>query len=104
MAKKQTDFFIVLKDGISAETLRLMRPVIHNLTLDTGLVAHVLHCKWVDQNGPYLSLVAELSTKDGFTHIQIPYDLVLVIAGSKNKPPIGFTSSEEYREHSKEIE
>lgn len=101
---KPADFMVVLINGIEEGNIALLRPVVHSLKLESGIVANVLWCKSVDTSGPYLRAEAKLSYSDAFAHVQIPHGLVLVIAGSKGAPPMGFVWGPEHHRQPPELE
>jgi hypothetical protein len=93
---KPADFMVILRNDIHENNIELLGPVVHRLSLKTGLTANVLWCKSTESaDGGYLSVEAKLLADTGFSTLLIPHWLILAIVGSKNFPPVGFVWSSE---------
>jgi len=97
MQPTETPFMVVLRAGLPQDDLAHLFPVVQLMSV-RETVAAVIWCSEIDESHFfYLNMTARLVDGTDFTHVKIPHQMVLAIAGSiKDKNPVGFVWGPEF--------
>lgn len=100
---KPADYMLILRPDVTPQQIELLAPVLHQSARPSGNIAQLLWCRAVSEWGSFLHVEAKLTDGGGFAHVRLQSWLVMVIAGEKGSPPIGFLWEEENQQPSQTL-